>query len=627
MHRLEGNGGCAVKSPDEPKLAFVESFAAPEGFRSGEGVDDEIVVRELVQNALDAGATEIEFKISEVPITEVPDIEGYRDAVAAIHPDLRRTSVAIAALEKIEAALARETVTCLICGDNGEGLGLAEYQRLLAEAMSSKVGDASEGKLGSVGVGHLTALDASDMRYVLYSSSRSNGTGAVFGGQTILATQLHQKNGSETHLVRQGCLTTVEKVDGFRGFKAEPSAPHRAPAWISAPQHGTKVAVLAYGSRSEHDEPDPDDSTLGADPYMDRIFDAVAKHFMVALKNGMLNITFNSERVHHAVLDGPDVALRLKEKRLHLRAKRGRRALGSGQRAYSAWLTLTEGHMLPFEGGSLWYRLTPGETTSVTVFRNGMRITGQAPYLSSGYFAGHHTFSAVLDADGALAAAIKDCETDSHLEIKIKQAPRSSGKRAAQGLQAVQDTLKEAVGELNTKEWLPEALRIFNLEDTETNIRPSPPKPSPTDDKQLPLPNPGLEPGPDPGPEPGPGPAPDPAPPKGEKERLWKPGSVKGIRRTFAPSADNHAVVGWDFVEADRKPRNVGIAIVVGSGSQPGDRKPEPDQALWIRESGDKQGDWVQELTVPADAETVLVEVRDVPADWEAVTASISRRS
>ena len=164
-----------MSDTDGPRLVFVENLAAPEGFRSGEGIDDEIVVRELVQNALDAGGKTVDFCMTRIPVAEVPDIDGYRAAVKAIHPGLRQTPVARAALERIERAISAEMVNCLLCTDDGDGLRLGEYQRLLAEAMSAKVGEDSAGKLGSVGVGHLTALDASDMRYVLYASRGGDG--------------------------------------------------------------------------------------------------------------------------------------------------------------------------------------------------------------------------------------------------------------------------------------------------------------------------------------------------------------------------------------------------------------------------------------------------------------------
>ncbi len=116
-----------MSDTDGPRLVFVESLAAPEGFRSGEGTDDEIVVRELVQNALDAGGDTVDFRMVRIPVAEVPDINGYREAVKAIHPELQQTPVARAALERIDRALSAEMVTCLLCTDNGNGLLLGGW--------------------------------------------------------------------------------------------------------------------------------------------------------------------------------------------------------------------------------------------------------------------------------------------------------------------------------------------------------------------------------------------------------------------------------------------------------------------------------------------------------------------
>ena len=85
--------------------------------------------------------------------------------------------------------------------------------------------------------------------------------------------------------------------------------------------------------------------------------------------------------------------------------------------------------------------------------------------------------------------------------------------------------------------------------------------------------------------------------------------------------------MAWDFTADVRRPANVGVAIVVGSGSQPSDRRPEPDRALLIRLIGEDGDGWVEELKAPASEGSVRVEVRDAPSDWEAVTAVVSRRA
>lgn len=577
-----------MSGTDGPRLVFVESFASPEGFRSGEGTDDEIVVRELVQNALDAGADTVDFKTVRIPVAQVPDIDGYRAAVEAIHPELRQTSVARAALERIDRALSAEMVTCLLCTDNGNGLRPDEYQRLLAEAMSAKVGEASVGKLGSVGVGHLTALDASDMRYVLYASRSDDGL--LFGGQVMLASQLHERDGEEVHRVRQGCLTAMAKVDGFRGYSASPADPASTPDWLTVPHTlGTTVAILAHSSRDAEAPTQDGDDDLASDPHLDRVFDAAAKHFMVALKQGRLSVTYSSELRTEVELDDEEIRRRLEANRGNRNANR--RGYGSGARAWAAWETLTEGEKLLCDGGSLWYLPTPGKTPTVVVFRNGMRITNEAPRLKSHDFRGTKAFSAVLDADGELAAAIKECETDSHLEIKVSQAPGNFGRLTQQGLQEVQDALKRAAGELENDEWVPDVLRIFDAENMPSNVEPAPPRhrPPQPDSPQPPLPQPDPEPGPaPPGPGPGPGPGPEPGPnpsPRPVRPHAWRPGSVQGVRRSLVPVSGTEAVVEWDFTDEIRRPSGVGVAVVVGSGSQPSDRRPAPDRPLQIRPS------------------------------------------
>ncbi len=567
----------------------------------------------------------------QVPVAQIPDINGYREAVEAIHPDLKKTSVARGIVDRIDSVLSKEKVTCLLCTDNGSGLNLNEYRSLLAEAMSAKVDDAGSGKLGSVGVGHLTAINASNLRYVLYSSRGSEGT--LFGGQALLASQLRVDDGKAMLRVGRGCLTAADRVADFRGYEASPADPTDLPEWLSIPPiQGTTVAILAYSSLDE-DAASAKEGDLVSDPYQDQIFGAIAKHFMVALQEHKLQVTYSSNVRNNVVLDENEIRRCLQAKRDKRRSNKGRRMYGSGASAWASWETLAEGHKLPCEQGSLWYQLTPDKTTKVVVFRNGMRITDDAPKLRSGDFTGVKAFTAVFNAEGELADAIKDCETDSHLEIKISQAPRSVRCLVQKGLQAVQDVLKQAAGEIETERWLPDVLRIFDAENVPSKVEPAPPRPRPQqpDSEQQPLPTPDTESetAPD-GPSP---PSPEPVnpsdnpQPKPVKPQAWRPGNLEGVRRSFVPLNDKEAIVEWDFTSDIREPAAVGVAVVVGSGSQPSDRRPEPDRALHIRPVGGNADEWAEELRVPADRCSIRVEVRNAPFEWEAVTSIVSRRS
>ena len=389
-------------------------------------------------------------------------------------------------------------------------------------------------------------------------------------------------------------------------------------------ERGTTVAIIGYGSLDEN-QSKPED--LVSDPHRDRVFDAVAKHFMVALHQERLKVTYASDTHDPISLDRAEVEKRLKSNNHRNRATR--RGYGSGAKAWAAWQTLTDGEKLDSDSGSLWYLLTPGKSTSVTVFRNGMRITDAAPRLRSEDFKGINAFNAVLDAEGDLAKVIKDCETDSHLEIKTSLAPGDSGKLAIAGLVKIRDQLASAVGEIDAKEWVPELLRMFTAEAKETTVKPAPPRPRQHQQGELQtiseIPSSGDTHGrTDHGDEQ----RHSAKPSRGRETGEWRAGNTAGIRRSLVPASQDRAVIEWVIDSSElRRPSHVGVAVVVGSGSQPSDRQPVPDGALRIRPVGAPDDDWASELRAPAQDARIEVEIENAPQGWEAVTAVVSRRS
>lgn len=615
-------------TPSPPRLAFAEEHGTPSGFRTAEGTTDEIVVRELVQNALDAGATEVQFETIRQPVERLPAIADYREAVAAILPDAAKTPTGKAALERIQGALRSREVLCLLCSDNGNGIDLPAYRSLLSEALSSKVDERAAGKLGSVGVGHLTALDASEMGYVLYASATADGE-RLFGGQTVLATQAHERQpdmiGDPIHRTGQGCLTAESHLEGFRGYEALPADPESVPDWLRRHGNGgtgTTVAIVAYRSFGENGAAAPD---LEQDADLDRIFDALARHFTVALHNGSLRVAFVSDLRRGVVLDCTEVRSRLERNRNSKRAPKGQ--VGSGAKAWAAWQTLTEGDMIPLAslpdggGGSvLWFRPTPGERPAVAVFRNGMRITDDAQHLRSYDFGAVNSFHAVLNAEGPLADLLRDCETDSHLEIKLSSAQEASKDRARRALKAVRDLLRGHAGEAATTDWEPELLRLFTAEARESAIKPAPPRRDREGDQDT------LDlDGDDPEPVDGEGRCSGSGP---RRSAVWRAGNRDGMSRTFVPNGKRRAVIGWGFAEAgQRRPSRVGVAVVVAGGSQPSDTHQAADVALRVRPWGEPGAEWGWEVVAAAGDRTVEVEVDDAPTDWEGVIAVVSRRA
>ena len=161
------------------------------------GNEPTTVVRELLQNSLDAGKaggrekTLVKFELTEHPLTEIPGIESYRRAfeqAKKIHlkgdgsqiPDRIKMRV-----DKIKKTLEEKKCLTLYVLDNGIGLSNKNMTYLLHEGFNySKSSSAST---GSYGIGHMTALPASELFYLLYGGVGSDGT-MVGSGHAIIAS-------------------------------------------------------------------------------------------------------------------------------------------------------------------------------------------------------------------------------------------------------------------------------------------------------------------------------------------------------------------------------------------------------------------------------------------------------
>ncbi len=151
----------------------------------------EPVVRELLQNCLDArrlDSVEVVFTIDQVPVTDLPAHKDYIGAFRSArsqreqHNQLSPKDMKIC--ERIDEIITGDRVPVLFCRDNGKGIDDNHMNRLLSEGNTDK----SDEGAGSVGLGHLTAFAASDLRYVVYGGKTSGGfTGS---GRAILAARM-----------------------------------------------------------------------------------------------------------------------------------------------------------------------------------------------------------------------------------------------------------------------------------------------------------------------------------------------------------------------------------------------------------------------------------------------------
>ena len=348
-----------------PSLEFGASGGAYVGFvateADRESATEEVVIRELIQNALDAAAGNATVRFREIvmPAGEVPCIDDYAAAFeaarqhrasrpdAVISPNERQITDRIA--EALQGA-----VRVLVCADSGSGISTDALRRLYNCGDTAK----NVGR-GSVGVGHLIPFTASDLRYVLYAG-RTASDETTFGGHAIVATHLRprrRRKPSNTQrdshgYVRGGQEDLREAASAATGDTAIPAA---LAGWLPDTPTGSAVGIVAYNP--------PRRRPRGTDT--ERILREAAKSFVVAVHDGNLTV--------EATTDGGEGTLdahTLRDTLAGCRAEKTRlRSKGvAGATAWDAYNTLIGGEhvdatLLP-PGVRAWTReLPPGART------------------------------------------------------------------------------------------------------------------------------------------------------------------------------------------------------------------------------------------------------------------------
>ena len=236
----------------------------PTGVSGFNDLQPGVVVRELLQNALDAAVAAgestaiVHFAVRTVRTADIPGCDEYRDALGSAVESQTRRSVngtlpdnAQQVVDTITAALDRDTCSVLVILDNGIGLDTTSMDALLSDGTSAK----QDAATGSYGNGHMVAIPASDLRYVLYGGVKQDAT-RIGAGHAVLAS--HTRAGDGHHRDADGYL-----VRGFGGGgeghlydyaagKAVPPLIQReldvvAERW----GHGTAVVVPAFNSFRE----------------------------------------------------------------------------------------------------------------------------------------------------------------------------------------------------------------------------------------------------------------------------------------------------------------------------------------------------------------------------------------
>ena len=445
-------------------LVFGRNDGADAGFASPhvgrESVTEEGVVRELLQNALDAsaGGARADFRLQQMPVADIPCIGQYRETFAAARAhrfDKVDSPAERQAVDRIERCLRAGAADVLVCADEGGGIGVEELRALYSTGDTTK----RSGR-GSVGLGHLGAFALSDLRYVLYAGRRRDGA-ETFGGHAVLATSTDADGlQRDAHgYIRGEHEPLAAPASQATGATCLADAAHR---WLpEKTEAGSAVAVVGYAA--------PDKGPLEA-----RIFAAAAKSFFVAVHRGDLQVRY-SDAEQRLVLGPQQLRGVLEGISGQQRRRRGQGVPGSA--AHLAYETVVSGERIALDGSlagvTVWFRDLPaGRDPLVCVTREGMWITAAAQHLTRGDFAGYAPFCAVIDASPAdrsiqwpVCALIREAEGTTHSQIRPKEiTDPARAKLLDEALRAISEKLRSMASPAAGQMHEPPQLRMFRGE-------------------------------------------------------------------------------------------------------------------------------------------------------------------
>ena len=451
-----------------PRLVFGPASSwsgfTPTGVSGFNDLQPGVVVRELVQNAIDAAieageaVATVRFGVRSVRTAEIPGYTEYRNAFRlAIESQSRSvnrvlTDNAQQVVNTIKTALGRDECTVLTVLDNGTGLDVTTMNALLSDGTSAKQNAAT----GSYGNGHMVAIPASDLRYVLYGGLTQDGE-RIGSGHAVLAS--HISRSAEYHCDADGYLIHgSRKASGdLYDYAIGKSVPPLIDRELDLIQHqwghGTAIVVPAFNNFRE------DQATL-----WELVSQAVACSFFSALHDGRLRVEVTEPAGVTKVLDVDTVARVLEEHKE--RKRRGSRSSLSGERAFNAWETIKEGgqHVLETGLGAVTVHLrhpSPHGMVRVDLCRNGMWIVDKDSIPGFyGKFADRQPFEAVLlvDAETGREAhrLIRKAEGPLHNNLSTKLLARHEGRELRRILENIRSHIQQLVPEVDTDTYSPD---------------------------------------------------------------------------------------------------------------------------------------------------------------------------
>ncbi len=582
----------------------------------------EPIIRELLQNSLDAALAlqnpetpaEIVFTIASCHQSEIPGIKEYKQAFDSAKKFRSKQSQGDdekRIIRYMEQVLADDQVRVLFCRDNGIGLNEKRLTNLLWPGNTDK----DEGQAGAFGLGHLSAFQASDLHYVLYSGCyKDNGDiTEIFSGRARLAA--HSSKAGESRSENGYFVETLpQRTEDLPEYLSEAPALLKTQLSKISPGIGTGAVVCVLGFNDFND----DSKTKTAN----EILKAAAKNFFAAIHAAKMVIHIVDDTVGKSdILNSSNLPDLLAKFSGEKRPKK--KGFLSGENAYRALETLQYGTEIEVADAKIFYRSLdePGNRKhhEISLCRNGMWITREIPGCETSDFARTQPFNAVVlleEKGGAMHSLIRKAEGPEHRDIDKSRLSQDEKNELTDLLQQVAEAIRKEVGEVQEQEeYRPRGFALIDHSEVRQASPRGRPRPSGSDKSKTSRGRTG-----DPG-----GVKPD-KPKKPKRERPPRPGATLPIRSSIRPleqddGSVNQIKASCSFISQDITPDFVGVRIYQESGS---DESCElPVNSEYLKLSGiaveESPGTEIQypphkggiEVVVPTHAKNLLISLAD----------------
>lgn len=465
------------------RLRFVHSgkltgFQAA-GIAAYNNVDPHTVIRELVQNSLDAGikakrkVVRVAFEIDEVEAGAIPARAEYeRHLAAAIETQRAQENLGQSGsvVSAMRGALDARRVPVLWVLDNGIGLDNEGMGNLLGDGVTGKAGELAAGSYGN---GHMTSFPASDLRYVVYGGM--HGGGRTVSGHAILASHAYRGKlcGEDGYIAEAVRENQVRNRFDFYDGSGTPLLREKLDQIEKAYRKGSVVGILGFNgfNRYEHDA-----------AVLEIIETVVARHFMPLIRDGRMEVRLRTSGGQGRTV-GRKTLEKVVAREMH-RPRRDRNSIGpSGRQAWETLETLKPqyGHTIRTKAGEVRFHFrelgSGSGGTHLQLFRNGMWISNDVPYNKASDFRDTMPFNGVVALEPDIAekacALVAGFEGPRHIDIDLRRQGRESKDR--QALEAFLKELREGVlalvPQLQAKEFDP---GFFSVEVPGDGVRRNP---------------------------------------------------------------------------------------------------------------------------------------------------------